>query len=38
MIARSVVEIICHVRLPVEGIDRIYLNVFVPGLRSWKTL
>jgi hypothetical protein len=32
MIAQSVAEIIsCHVRLTVEGIDRMYLNVFVPG-------
>jgi hypothetical protein len=34
MIARSVAEIICrHVKLTVEGIDRMYLNVFVPGLQ-----
>jgi hypothetical protein len=34
MIAQSVAEIISrHVRLTVEGIDRIYLNVFVPGLQ-----
>src|ERR1700741_3647807 len=34
MIAQSVAEIVSrHVRLTVEGIDRIYLNVFVPGLQ-----
>ena len=34
MIAHSVAEIIKrHVRLTVEGIDRMYLNVFVPGLQ-----
>jgi hypothetical protein len=34
MIAQSVAEIIGrHVRLTVEGIDRMYLNVFVPGLQ-----
>jgi len=34
MIAQSVAEIIRrHVRLTVEGIDRMYLNVFVPGLQ-----
>src|ERR1700726_1812128 len=34
MIAQSVAEIISrHVRLTVEGIDRMYLNVFVPGLQ-----
>jgi hypothetical protein len=34
MIAQSVAEIISrHVRLAVEGIDRMYLNVFVPGLQ-----
>ena len=33
MIAQSVAEIISrHVRLTVEGIDRMYLNVFVPDL------
>ena len=33
MIAQSVAEIISrHVRLTVEGIDRMYLNVFVPRL------
>src|SRR3981081_4775790 len=34
MIAQSVAEIINrHVKLTVEGIDRMYLNVFVPGLQ-----
>jgi len=34
MIAQSVAEIISrHVKLTVEGIDRMYLNVFVPGLQ-----
>jgi hypothetical protein len=34
MIAQSVAEIVSHhVRLAVEGIDRMYLNVFVPGLQ-----
>ena len=34
MIAQSVAEIVSrHVRLTVEGIDRMYLNVFVPGLQ-----
>jgi DNA-binding HxlR family transcriptional regulator len=34
MIAQSVAEIISrHVRLTVDGIDRMYLNVFVPGLQ-----
>ena len=34
MIAQSVAEIISrHVRLTVEGIDRMYLNVYVPGLQ-----
>ncbi len=34
MIAQSVAEIIGrHVTLSVEGIDRMYLNVFVPGLQ-----
>ena len=34
MIAHSVAEIIGrHVRLTVEGIDRMYLNVYVPGLQ-----
>jgi hypothetical protein len=34
MIAQSVAEIVGrHVRLTVEGIDRMYLNVFVPGLQ-----
>jgi hypothetical protein len=34
MVAHSVAEIIKrHVRLTVEGIDRMYLNVYVPGLQ-----
>ena len=34
MVAQSVAEIVDrHVRLTVEGIDRMYLNVFVPGLQ-----
>ncbi|MGH8513113.1 MAG: hypothetical protein ACREV8_04055, partial [Gammaproteobacteria bacterium] len=34
MIAKSVAGILDnHVRLPVEAIDRMYLNVFVPGLQ-----
>jgi len=34
MIAQSVADIVGrHVRLAVEGIDRMYLNVFVPGLQ-----
>jgi len=34
MIAQSVAEIVKHhVKLTVEGIDRMYLNVFVPGLQ-----
>ena len=34
MLAQSVAEIVGdHVRLSVEGIDRMYLNVFVPGLQ-----
>jgi hypothetical protein len=34
MIAQSVAEIVSrHVTLTVEGIDRMYLNVFVPGLQ-----
>src|SRR6266480_6438860 len=34
MIAQSVAEIIGrHVKLTVEGIDRMYLNVYVPGLQ-----
>ncbi len=37
MIAQSVAEIVSrHVRLTVEGIDRMYLNVFVPGLQYEK--
>jgi len=35
MIAQSVAEILGnHVRLAVEGIDRMYLNVYVPALQS----
>jgi hypothetical protein len=35
MIAQSVAEIINrHVKLTVEGIDRMYLNIYVPGLYS----
>src|SRR5438045_9754253 len=34
MVAQSVADILrSHVRLTVEGIDRMYLNVFVPGLQ-----
>ena len=34
MIAQSVAEIVKHhVKLTVEGIDRMYLNVYVPGLQ-----
>jgi len=34
LIAQSVAEIINrHVKLTVEGIDRMYLNVYVPGLQ-----
>lgn len=34
MIAQSVAEIVSrHVKLSVEGIDRMYLNVYVPGLQ-----
>lgn len=34
MIAQSVAEIVGrHVKLSVEGIDRMYLNVYVPGLQ-----
>jgi len=34
MIAQSVAEILSdHVKLTVEGIDRMYLNVYVPGLQ-----
>ena len=34
MIAQSVAEIVSrHVKLTVEGIDRIYLNVYVPRLQ-----
>lgn len=34
MIAQSVAEIVSrHVKLSVEGIDRMYLNVDVPGLQ-----
>jgi hypothetical protein len=32
MVAQSVADILSHhVRLTVEGIDRMYLNAFVPG-------
>ena len=35
MIAQSVAEIIGrHVKLTVEGIDRMYLNVYVPRLKT----
>ena len=35
MIAHSVAEIVKpHLRLTVEGIDRMYLNVYVPGLQE----
>jgi hypothetical protein len=35
MIAQSVAELLAHhVRLPVEGIDRMYLNVYVPGCNA----
>jgi hypothetical protein len=35
MIAQSVAEILAsHVRLTVEGIDRMYLNAYVPWLQS----
>ena len=34
MIAQSVAEIVKHhVKLTVDGIDRMYLNVYVPGLQ-----
>ena len=34
MITQNVAEIVRHhVKLTVEGIDRMYLNVFVPGLQ-----
>src|ERR1700693_6054057 len=37
MIAQSVAEIVSHhVKLTLEGIDRMYLNVFVPGLQYEK--
>jgi hypothetical protein len=37
MTAKSVAEIVKHhVRLTVEGIDRMYLNVYVPGLQANK--
>ena len=37
MIAQSVAEIISrHVKLTVEGIDRMYLNVFMPVLQHEK--
>ena len=35
MVAPSVAEILGdHVRLTVEGIDRMYLNLYVPALQS----
>lgn len=35
MIAQSVAEILAHhVTLSVEGIDRMYLNVYVPRLQT----
>ena len=35
MIAQSVADILGrHVRLAVEGIDRMYLNIYVPQLQS----
>jgi hypothetical protein len=35
MIAQSVAEILTdHVKLSVEGIDRLYLNVYVPRLQA----
>ena len=35
MIAQSVAEILAdHVQLSVEGIDRMYLNVYVPRLQT----
>ena len=35
MIAQSVADILKdHVKLSVEGIDRMYLNVYVPRLQS----
>ena len=35
MIAQSVAEILAdHVKLSVEGIDRLYLNVYVPRLQA----
>lgn len=35
MVAQNVAEILaCHVTLSVEGIDRMYLNVYVPGLQT----
>jgi hypothetical protein len=34
-LARTVGEILCeHTTLEVESIDRMYLNVYVPGLQS----
>ena len=39
MIAQSVADILAdHVRLSVEGIDRMYLNVYVPGLQPSREL
>jgi hypothetical protein len=35
MIAQSVADIVAdHVKLSVEGIDRMYLNVYVPRLQT----
>ena len=35
MITQSVADILAdHVKLTVEGIDRMYLNVYVPSLQS----
>ena len=40
-VPRSVAEVLAeHVTLEVEGIDRMYLNVYVPGCsgnRAWPT-
>jgi hypothetical protein len=39
MIAQSVAEILAdHVKLSVEGIDRLYLNVYVPRLQKEQRL
>jgi len=35
MIAQSVADFLCdHVKLSAEGIDRTYLNVYVPRLQT----